>query len=198
MHTSTWSSIVLGLVLAAGVGCGPEDPQPIVDKLDSTLTFTCVDYGLDGTFDDRPFTGVGTTATVQRCSYHGVSQSLTVNLEGTGFIDVNIVGFTGVGTYATSDLETGTSIYMSAEGEAHGGTWASAPAGSFPAHACTIRVTDTNLPDVVDPAGTTTTGHLVYSLDCPAIGWGAVGAIECLMAPSTLSFAVANCEALND
>jgi hypothetical protein len=70
--------------------------------------------------------------------------------------------------------------------------------GSFPSHACTISVTDTNLPDVTIPATGSAVGHLVFSIDCPTIGWGAVGAIECQLSPSVQTFAVAACEALPD
>lgn len=188
----TLSSIVLSAAVLGAAGCSNEaTTETVTDRFTANLTLACIEAD-----SHRSFGGAVAATGLERCVYGRAAKTLAVNFEGAASgVNIDIVDFTGPGTYATATAETGTSIWIFSPDEAQGGTFESDPPGSFPAHACTIHVTKTNLHEVTIPEASSATGYLVLDVACPAIGHGAVSAFECSVAPSTFSFAVAACSA---
>lgn len=164
----------------------------VVDSFGSTFSLAC-----DGPSDD-PTSGSAATSTLERCIYDAKAKTLSLNLENgkeDGAVLVDIVGFDGEGTYATSKEESGTHVYIST-GNVNAATHESNPPGSFGAHACNVVVEKTNLTTVEIPNGAPGHGYVVVSFDCPTLGAAAVGELTCSVTPSAFRFSVASCEAV--
>jgi hypothetical protein len=172
------------------VSCDEE--QPPVDQLPGAIHLDCLDQGVSALPDDDVrLVGTADFTTVTNCLFGRVSRTLTVTVVGPGNSElaIEVAGFSGAGAYVTT-ATADTVVSMTSEtSDAYGSSNATE---SSPAHACTITVPRTDV-DTTSAA----TGYLDVEVDCPVIGRGAIGTMECTVSPSTFTFVIAACDVTN-